>query len=501
MQNQVKGFCEFTRSPPVAFVIFGASGDLANKKLLPSLFNLFQKGILPQQFYILGIARTDMKEATFRGGLISAIQARVPNAKEDVLKDFLQRCFYLGGSYDSENFWTRVSHKISELNEKYQTENNLVVHLSTPPNAYQMLIPLIANAAFFKNKPGFRRIIIEKPFGVDLESALKLNELIKNYFTEEQIYRIDHYLGKDTVLNLLTFRFANSIFESMWNRNYIDHVQITLFEKNGVESRAKYFESTGLIRDVFQNHLLQLMSLVAIEPPTAFDSCGLHNEILKVLESIRCFEKHLLTDEFIRGQYGPGEIDGKPLAAYRNEDGVDYSSFTETFFAGKFHIDNWRWTGVPFYVRAGKRMPVKTTEISIVFKPIPYSMFAPLKPSDFSNNVLTFKIQDEQSIHLKISAKHPGGKLCLTDVDLGFNYNSMFSKYMRSDYEVLLLDAANGDQTLFMREDVVNASWKVCMPILENLGYAPTKIYPIGTFGPKEAHDLIEKDGRSWILK
>ena len=501
MQNQPKGFCEFTKSPPVAFIIFGASGDLANKKLLPSLFNLYQKGILPPQFYVLGVARTEMKEATFRGGLISSIQARVPNAKEEVLKDFLQRCFYIGGNYSSGTFWPRVSQKISELNTKFQSEDNLIIHLATPPSAYEELIPKITETEFYQAKAGFRRIIIEKPFGKDLDSAVQLNSLVKQYFSEEEIFRIDHYLGKDTVLNLLTFRFANSIFESMWNRHYIDHVQITLFEKNGIEGRAKYFDETGLIKDVFQNHLLQLLSLIAIEPPTALDSSGLKNEVLKVLESIRPFEKHLLSDHFIRGQYGPGEIDGKPCAAYRNEEGADYNSYTETFMAGKFHIDNWRWTEVPFYVRAGKRMPVKTTEISIVFKSIPHSMFVPLKPSDFSKNVLTFKIQDEQSVNLRISAKHPGGKLCLTDVDLGFNYKSMFSKYMRSDYEVLLLDVAIGDQTLFLKEDVINASWKVCMPILDNLGYAPTKIYPAGSMGPKESHDLLERDGRSWILK
>ena len=416
---------------------------------------------------------------------------------------FIKSCHYLSGNYDDINTYKALSEKIETLNEKFSTNNNRIFYLSTPPSIYQVIMENLSETGLFNesgDKEPWTRIIVEKPFGYDLKSALALDENFHKYLNENQIYRIDHYLGKETVQNILIFRFANSIFEPIWNRNYIDHVQITVAESIGVGHRAGYFDKSGLLRDMFQNHMVQMLSLVAMEPPISFKADHVRDQKAKLLESIVPFTKKNMGTHVVRAQYTKGRIGDEPVNGYRDEPNVPADSVTETYTAMKIMIDNWRWQGVPFYVRSGKRLPVKSSEIAVVFKKIPHSIFTPIKPDEFSKNTLVFNVQPEEGIELTIQAKHPGPKLCMSALTMDFKWQEIFGTEPPEAYERLLLDCMLGDQTLFIRHDNMKLSWSLFTPVLDK--WAQTAdgfdFYEAGSQGPPKADELLKQDGHEW---
>lgn len=479
-------------------IIFGASGDLTSRKLLPSLFSLFSKGLMPNDFYILGVARTNFTDETFREKITEILPA-----SDEKLKDFLERCFYTQGEYESISLYSDLRWRIKELDKKLKTNGNKIFYMAVPPTLYLSIIENLSDLGLTIQNGAFSRIIIEKPFGFDLESATELDRNLHMNLKEDQIYRIDHYLGKETVQNILIFRFANLIFEPVWNNHYIDNVQITVAEDIGVEHRAGYYERAGLVRDMFQNHMMQLLSLVTIEPPSSFSADEIHNEKIKLFRSIRPFPLDDLDSWFVRGQYGRGKIDGKEVVGYVEEPGVDPESRTETFAAAKFMIDNWRWSGVPFYMRSGKRLFKRVSEIIITFKKVPHSIFPQLSTKNIPSNILRMNIQPEEGIVLSFQAKHPGPKLCMSTLTMDFKYTEVFGTRPPEAYERLLLDCMLGDQTLFIRDDVMRESWKIFTPLLEKWQEEKDRsklyIYESGTWGPKAADELIERDGREWF--
>lgn len=510
-------FCIETIPKPASFIIFGASGDLTHRKLIPSLFFLYQKALLSEHFYVLGCARTEMDDEGFRASFTDKIKPNKQSASKssiNLIKSFLSRCFYISGDYNSVDLYIKIKKRIEELDKKFQKEKNHIFYLATPPSLY---IPIVQNLGKSglshtaentktSNQRGRACIVIEKPFGRDLESARKLDSELKKVFREEQIYRIDHYLGKETVQNILLFRFANSIFEPIWNRRYVDNVQITVAESLGVEHRAGYFEQAGLLRDMFQNHMLQMLSLVAMEPPISFDANRVRDEKVKLLRAITPIQPHEIREKVIRGQYGRGKVDGRDVPAYREEKGVAPDSTVETYVAMKLYIDNWRWQGVPFYLRAGKRLEKKSSKIVVTFKNVPHSMFQPLRPEDLEPNILIFHVQPEEGISLRILAKHPGPKLCMDTLEMVFRYSDVIEGELPDAYERLLLDCMLGDQTLFIRNDDMEVSWKLISPItgiFEDKGKASIAgqlhIYPAGSWGPAATEELLKKDGRTWV--
>lgn len=492
-------------SKPVGILIFGASGDLTHRKLLPSLFKLFQRDLLPSNFFILGVARTQMTDEKFRINVENSIKEI---KGERSLSDFLKHCYYLSGSYDSFETYGKIRNRLKELEKKHSTQKNRIFYLAVPPNVYYPIIYRLSESGFAiepLDSSNFSRVIIEKPFGRDLESAIKLEERLLRSFKESQIYRIDHYLGKETVQNILMFRFANSIFEQVWNNKFVDHVQITVAENIGVEHRAGYFDKTGLLRDMFQNHILQMLAFIAMEPPASFDAEKLRDEKVKVLKAIRSFPLDELHKWIVRGQYVSGEIDGVKVPGYTEEAKIPKDSKTETFVAMKLMIDNWRWNGVPFYLRSGKRLPKKVSEIAIIFKRVPHSMFPNIPIEELEPNSLIINIQPDEGIALNIQAKHPGTRVCLETLSMEFKYKDVFKFKPLDAYERLLLDCMLGDQTLFIRSDDMRASWELLTPILKAWEKEPEsekngRVYPYkaGTWGPKEAEYLIENDGRKW---
>jgi len=516
-------FCIETIPKPASFIIFGASGDLTHRKLIPSLFFLYQKALLSEHFYILGCARTQMDDEKFRASFFDKLKESLgkssdTKASDNTVKSFLNRCFYIAGDYNSENLYINIKNRLVELDKKFQKEKNHIFYLATPPSLYIPIVQHLGKSGLSDTPPNagaFRRphgergrtcIIVEKPFGRDLESARKLDSELKKVFKEEQIYRIDHYLGKETVQNILLFRFANSIFEPIWNRRYIDNIQITVAELLGVEHRAGYFEQAGLLRDMFQNHMLQMLSLVAMEPPISFDANRVRDEKVKLLRAITPIQPHEIRDRVIRAQYGKGTIEGREVPAYRDEKGVAPDSTVETYVAMKLNIDNWRWQGVPFYLRAGKRLAKKSSKIVITFKNVPHSMFQPLRPEDLEPNILIFHVQPEEGISLRILAKRPGPKLCMDTLEMVFRYSDVIEGELPDAYERLLLDCMLGDQTLFIRNDDMEVSWSLITPIAEvfedksKASLAGTlHIYPAGSWGPVATEELLQKDGRSWV--
>ncbi len=493
--------CEIP-AEPCAVVMFGASGDLVRRKLVPALYDLAAAACLAPRFTILGFARSAMDNEKFRRVSGEAMRgiSEAGSVDERKWQEFAQNLEYLSGEYDNPESYGKLAARLEELDRERGLLGNRLFYLATPPSVYPKVVEQLARAGLAKAKGNrsWVRIIFEKPFGHDIGSARELNRTVLRVFDESQVYRIDHYLGKETVQNLLVFRFGNGIFEPLWNRNYVDHVQITAAETLGVEQRAAFYEKAGAVRDMLQNHLLQLLSLVALEPPAAFDDVAVRNEKIKVLQSIQPFEPGSVEQWVVRGQYGAGKVDGQPVKGYREEPGVQPNSVTATYVAGKVLIDNWRWAGVPFYFRTGKRLPRRTTEIAIQFRHAPHIMF---QGKDLDPNWLVINIQPDEGISLSFDAKFPGPELSIQPVTMDFRYRTAFGVGSRNAYSTLLNDCMRGDATLFERSDGVEAAWGLVDPILQSWAQgqpSPFPNYAAGSWGPAEAEKLLKNDGRQW---
>lgn len=478
-------------------VIFGASGDLTYRKLIPSVFDLYTQNLLPNHFGILGLGRTKISDEDFRSKMSEGIDKFASTkAKDNAHKDkFLNYLYYYAFNTKEESEYKGLKDKITDLNSAIKTDNNYIFYLATPPSMYPIVPLHLAKQGLNDESDGFKRLIVEKPFGYDMESAHQLNQDLQKVFNEEQIYRIDHYLGKETVQNLLVTRFSNGIFEPLWNRNYIHHIEITSAEEIGVGSRGGYYEGSGALRDMVQNHLLLLASLVAMEPPTLISADSIRDEIVKVLQSLRPIPEDKVEEFVLRGQYTSSEIKGKTMKAYREEEGVNPKSRTETFVAMKFFIDNWRWAGVPFYIRTGKSLPTRVTEIVIHFQSTPHHIFSGDKNIMRQQNQLVIRIQPDEGLLLKFGMKVPGAGFNVQDVNMDFHYSDLNNTYLPSAYERLLLDCMLGDATLYSRGDAVEAAWKFVTPILNAWKKRPCiKVhgYPAGTWGPDVSDQLIE---------
>ena len=487
---------------PCTVVLFGASGDLAKRKVIPAMYDLAVHNSLGPRYAIVGFARSPMTDDSFRQTAGDAAKSISEVGPIDPQKwnDFASRLYYQQGDYGDAKAYSNLAARLKELMEKGNLGGNLLFYLSTPPEVYFDIIEQIGKAGLAKaaSANSWVRIIVEKPFGRDLASAKELNLRVLKVFEEHQVYRIDHYLGKDTVQNLLVLRFGNGIFEPLWNRNYVDHVQITAAETLGVERRGGFYETTGALRDMIQSHVLQLTSLVAVEPPASFDANSVRNEKLKVLQSIRPFNLEMVAQAVARGQYAPGQVGGKPVPGYRQEPGVSPTSRTETFVAAKLLVDNWRWAGVPFYLRTGKRLAKRSTEIVIEFRRAPHMVF---RERDLEPNRLVLNIQPDEGVSISFVAKRPGTEMSIGNVNMNFKYKEGFGDAPRSAYATLVNDCVRGDATLFDRGDNVEAAWALIDPILDVWTAAKSAgvpQYSAGSWGPHESDVLLERDGRHW---
>jgi glucose-6-phosphate 1-dehydrogenase len=484
-------------APPAAFVIMGASGDLTARKLLPAIAALHDGGFLPHGFTIVGTARSDMSDDQFR----KALHEAAPSGG-DGWRDVINRSRYVAGEYHAPETYATLAKVLEEVDRECATGGNRIFYLATPPQVFPTIIEQLGAAGM--NRPAgdgsFVRVVIEKPYGRDLKSAQALDKTVHNAFDESSVYRIDHYLGKETVQNVLALRFANAIFEPVWNRRYIDNVQITVAETLGVGHRAEFYESAGALRDIVQNHVLQVLTLVAMEAPARIQPEEIRDEKVKVLRAIDVMSSDEVNDYTVRGQYGAGTIAGDPVAGYCDEEGVAENSTTETYVAAKFMVDNWRWEGVPFYVRTGKRLRAHTTEIAMQFKGVPHLPFKAVDATDLGPNVLIVRVQPDDGITLRFGAKVPGQEFRVRSVDMDFTYAETFTEESPDAYERLLLDALVGDPTLFIRQDEVRNAWKICDPILNawHEGRSPLTHYGAGTWGPKAADRLLAREGREW---
>ena len=480
-------------------MIFGGSGDLAMRKLMPALYNLALQRLLPAAFCVVGTARRPLSDAAYREELHLAVSqhSRTKPLNEEVWRSFAENLHFVATSDDRG--YGKLRETLDRLDHELGTHANRLFYLATPPPAYASIVRAIGEHRL-RGDTGWARVVIEKPFGHDRESARELTEILHTVFREDEVFRIDHYLGKETVQNILVMRFANGIFEPIWNRQYVDHVQITVAETIGVEERAGYYEQAGAMRDVVQNHLLQLLALVAMEPPAAFDDKAVRDEKVKVLRVLRPITGDDVTMNAVRGQYGRGFIEGVAVNAYREEPGVARDSRTETYVALKCWVDNWRWEGTPFYMRTGKRLPKRSTEIAIQFRAAPHQLFSREASEGLEPNALVLRIQPNEGISLKFGAKVPVQGIRIRSVNMDFDYGASFMVEAPDAYETLILDALRGDATLFTRRDEVDQQWAFVDPIMEAWGASPTDppIYEAGTWGPVEAHVLIERDGREW---
>jgi glucose-6-phosphate 1-dehydrogenase len=489
---------------PCVMVIFGATGDLTKRKLFPALYNLAKEDFLPHTFAIIGVGRQEMDTKEFRKQIIADLKEFVPNGPDEkIVKWFEARIYYTGGDFDDDK---RLFHDLKDLMgqvcAEHQIPENYFYYLATPPDLFANVAQKIVKNGLGKEENGnWRRFIFEKPFGHDLESAKALNASLLKILKEKQIYRIDHYLGKETVQNILVFRFGNSIFEPIWNRNFIDHVQITVAEKLGVEQRGGYYDSAGALRDMIPNHIFQLVTLTAMEPPVSFEANAVRDEQSKILHAIQPFSPEDVLHRAVRGQYDEGEIDHKKVKCYRDEEKVAPHSNTETYAALKLSIDNWRWAGVPFYIRTGKRMPCKHSSIIIQFKRAPFVLFRDTSIERLTTNRLVIHIQPDEGLTLHFGAKIPGPIVNMGPVDMDFNYVDHFGEQVSTGYERLLFDCMIGDATLFQRADMVEAGWTIVTPLLDVWSAIPARDfpnYPAGTWGPKDADLLLANDDREW---
>ena len=483
-------------------VIFGASGDLTKRKLIPALFQLYKQQLMPDKFAILGVGRSKLTDRVFKEKMSESLfeYAGVVSSDKKIVEQFIENLFYCSLNTSSVEEYTKLKLRLDKLNSIYDTGGNFIYYLSTPPSLYGVIPINLAENNLNIISPGWKRLIIEKPFGYDLKSAGELNSEILKYWEEDQIYRIDHYLGKETVQNLLVTRFSNGIFEPLWNRNYIHHIEITSAESIGVEGRGGYYESSGALRDMVQNHLLQVAALIAMEPPASVESNAIRNETMKVFQSLRPLTIENIRKDVIRGQYTSSMMKGEKISGYREEIGVDPNSKTETYAALKFYIDNWRWGGVPFYIRSGKRLPTRVSEVVIHFNPTPHVLFQSQALCD-SCNQLVIRIQPDEGILFKFGMKLPGQGFNVQNVNMDFHYSDLPHKHLPTAYERLLYDCMLGDSTLYSRGDAVEAAWKFISPIHEAWESEKNmKIYgyPAGTWGPENADDLIENADMTW---
>jgi glucose-6-phosphate 1-dehydrogenase len=484
-------------------VIFGASGDLAHRKLIPALYDLACAGCMNARFEILGIGRKDIPDEKFRDEMYQAA-SRSHDAREfndQCWGGFARSLHYLRGDASQASFYGALSDRLQQM-EKAGASPNRLFYLSVPPSVAPEIVRFLGDSGLARNKRGWTRVIVEKPFGRDLDSARELNRELLEVFEEEQIYRIDHYLGKETVQNIVVFRFGNSLWEPVWNRNYVDYVEITATETLGVENRAAFYEQTGALRDMVANHLLQLLTLTAMEPPVAFDADSVRGEKVQVLRAIHPMSIEEVARRTVRGQYGPGVVAGKTVPGYRQEPGVDPKSTTETFVALKLFIDNWRWAGVPFYVRTGKRMSAQVTEVRVHFKRTPQALFAREPQDRIEPNIIDMRIQPNEGISISFGAKRPGTQMKMIGVHADFSYAKAFGADTPVAYETLLLDAMRGDPTLFTRRDEVEAEWQLITPILNAWTELPPPNFPnydAGSNGPREAEDLISRQDHGWL--
>jgi glucose-6-phosphate 1-dehydrogenase len=496
-----EGLHDYRVGEPCLMVIFGATGDLAGRKLLPALYNLVKQRLLPAGFAVVGAAIDDLTDETFRKHAAEKIAefSRTQPIDQRVLEAFLSACFYSKVDFSKVDDFKKLQSRLTELDTSRHVAGNRMFYCATPPPTYETIVEQI-KAAGMAVGAGFHRIVVEKPFGSDLKSARELTSILQRVFHEDSVYRIDHYLGKETVQNIVAFRFANSIFEPVWNANLIDNVQITVAEEIGVELRGTYYDKAGALRDIVQNHALQLVALVAMEPPLAFDANAMRDEKVKVLRAIRPITDGEVAHSTVRGQYTKGWVLGEQVGGYREEKNVAPGSLTETFAALRLFVDNWRWANVPFYIRAGKRMPKRVTEIRIQFKKPPHITFGRDATRELDPNAITLRIQPEEGISLKFGAKVPSAGLKIRSVTMDFQYMTAFLVETPEAYERLLLDCMIGDPTLFIRADEVEAAWKLIDPIEAAWrdGRPPLAMYPAGTWGPAVGTKLLEQDGREW---
>jgi glucose-6-phosphate 1-dehydrogenase len=492
------------RGVPCILVIFGASGDLTKRLLMPALYNLACDGLLPRQFAVVGTAMDDLTTEAFRERMTQNIQSFNTRSKLDptTWSDLCSRLYYTPGRFDDEAAFLRLRELVARLDAEYGAGGNVLFYFATPPSCFGLISGNLDRAGF-KQFPGWKRIIVEKPFGVDLPSAKNLNREILGYWDESQVYRVDHYLGKETVQNILAFRFANGMFEPLWNKQHIDHIQFSVAESVSVEGRGGYYDRSGVLRDMIQNHMLQMLAYVAMEPPVSFEADDIRDEKAKVLRAVRVWTPQEAIQNTVRGQYGPGKkADGSECPAYRQENDVNLQSATETFAALRLFIDNWRWEGVPFYLRSGKSLWKRGTEIVVKFKKAPAKLFRGTPVTRLSANRLILHIQPDQAIETFFQAKTPGPVMQLQPVNMRFNYGEAFRAARGTGYEVMIYSCMMGDPTLFSRTDLVETAWRIAQPLLDAWAAAPATEfpnYPAGSWGPWAAHDLIEQDGRRWF--
>ncbi len=492
------------QADPCVMVIFGATGDLTKRKLFPALYYLAEGGFLPDNFAVIGVGRQELSETNFRKQIIADLKEFLgKDFDKKLVKWFEQRTYYTGGDFDDDKaLFKDIKNLLSEVTKTHDIPENYFFYMAIPPFLFANVAnKIVKNGLGKETADNWRRFIFEKPFGRDLESAKELNSELLSILDENQIYRIDHYLGKETVQNILVFRFGNSIFEPIWNRNFVDHVQITVAEDLGVGTRGGYYDKAGALRDMVPNHIFQLLTLSAMEPPVSFEPDAVRDEQAKILQAIQPFSHEDVLAKTVRGQYGKGEIDGEKVQGYRQIEDVPEDSNTETFAAMKLSIDNWRWAGVPFYIRTGKRLPKKHTTILIQFKKAPFMLFRDTHVDHLTTNRIVLHIQPDEGITLHFGAKIPGPLVKMGAVDMDFDYADHFGETVSTGYERLLFDCMVGDATLFQRADMVEASWRIVSPVLDVWEAIPARDFPdyaAGSWGPAEADELLENDGRKW---